>query len=127
MVRVLLVDDDERVRRGWQMRLALEPDIVVVGAAGELETAVLTATTTQPHVILLDIKLPGSNGLDGLHQLRQAAPGCAIIIITVYDSAANRRQALAAGANAFISKQANFDQLLALIRRLGSHHPSDFS
>lgn len=124
MVRVLLVDDDERVRRGWQMRLALEPDIVVVGAAGELETAVTTATTTQPHVILLDIKLPGSNGLDGLNQLRQAAPGCAIIIITVYDSAANRRQALTAGANAFISKQANFDQLLALIRRLGS--PSSF-
>lgn len=124
MIRVLLVDDDERVRRGWQMRLALEPDIVVVGAAGELETAVTTATTTQPHAILLDIKLRGSNGLEGLSQLRQAAPGCAIIIITVYDSAANRQQALAAGANAFISKQANFDQLLALIRRLGS--PSSF-
>ena len=120
MIRVMLVDDDARVRRGWQMRLALEPDMMVVGTAGDLETAVPTVTTTQPHVILLDIKLPGVNGLDGLNQLRQAAPHCAIIILTVYDSAVNRQQALAAGANAFLSKQANFDQLLALIRRLGS-------
>ena len=120
MIRVLLVDDDARVRRGWQMRLALEPDMMVVGTVEDLATAVSTAATTQPNVILLDIKLPDSSGLDGISHLRQAAPHCAIIIITVYDSVANQRQALSAGANAFISKQANFDQLLALIRRLGS-------
>lgn len=119
MIRVLLVDDDDRVRRGWQMGLALEPDVEVVGTTGELETAVTIAATTQPHVILLDIKLPGITGLSGMAQLRQAAPHCAIIIVTVYDSEANRQQALSAGADAFLSKQANFDDLLALIRRLG--------
>ncbi|MBK7916701.1 MAG: response regulator transcription factor [Chloroflexi bacterium] len=119
MIRVLLVDDDDRVRRGWQMGLALEPDVEVVGTTGELETAVTIAVTTQPHVILLDIKLPGITGLNGMAQLRQAAPHCAIIIVTVYDSETNRQQALSSGADAFLSKQANFDNLLALIRSLG--------
>ncbi|MBX3054104.1 MAG: response regulator transcription factor [Caldilineaceae bacterium] len=120
MIRVQLVDDDERVRRGWQMRLALEPEIEVVGMAGELAAAVVMAAVTQPHVILLDIKLPDISGISGMEQLRRAAPRCAIIIVTVYDSAANREQALHAGADAFLSKQANFDQLLALIGDLGA-------
>jgi len=120
MIRVLLVDDDERVRRGWQMRLALEPEIGVVGMAGELAVAVTLAADSQPHVILLDIKLPDVSGISGMDRLRQVAPHCAIIIITVYDSAVNRAQALHAGADAFISKQANFDDLLGLIRQLGA-------
>lgn len=120
MIRVLLVDDDERVRRGWQMRLALEPEIGVVGMAGELATAAVIAAATQPHVILLDIKLPDISGISGMDQLRRAAADCAIIVITVYDSETNRQQALHAGADAFISKQADFDQLLALIRALGT-------
>ncbi len=120
MIRVLLVDDDERVRRGWQMRLALEPDIVVVGTAGDMETAVTTAAATHPHVILLDIKLPDTDGLSGIAALQQATAQAAILIVTVYDSATNRQQALLAGADAFISKQTNFDQLLALIRSLST-------
>ena len=122
MIRVLLVDDDDRVLRGWQMRLALEADVAVVGAAGDLARAIAVATTAQPQVILLDIKLPGMPGISGMQQLRQAAPRCAIIIVTVYDSTANRQQALVAGADAFISKQANFDQLLVLIRQFGRAH-----
>lgn len=120
LIRVLLVDDDDRVRRGWQMRLALEPDIEVIGMAGELATAVGIAIAQQPHVILLDIKLPDISGIRGMAQLHQTAPNCSIIVVTVYDSAANREEALAAGADAFISKQANFDQLLVLIRQLGA-------
>ncbi len=118
MIRVLLVDDDARVRRGWQMRLALEPDMVVVGAAGDLETAVRAAAATAPQVILLDIELPGSDGLSGIALLRQAAPQAAVVIVTVYDSAANEQRAHAAGAAAFVSKQTNFDHLLAQIRHL---------
>lgn len=118
MIRVLLVDDDARVRRGWQMRLALEPDMVVVGAAGDLETAVRAAAATAPQVILLDIELPGSDGLSGIALLRQAAPQAAVVIVTVYDSAANEQRAYAAGAAAFVSKQTNFDHLLAQIRHL---------
>ena len=119
MIRVLLVDDDDRVRRGWQMRLALEPDMAVVGAAGDM-TAAVAAAAARPHVILLDIELPGPDGLSGIAALRRAAPQAAIIIVTVYDSATNHRQALLAGAAAFISKQADFDQLLALMRRVGA-------
>ncbi len=120
MIRILLVDDDPRVRRGWEMRLALEPDISVIGMAGTIATAVAAAETTQPDVILLDIKLPDTTGLSAMDQLRQAAPHCAIIIVTVYDSATNRQQALIAGADAFVSKQSDFDQLLTLMRSLAA-------
>lgn len=120
MIRVLLVDDDDRVRRGWQMRLALEPDIAVVGTVGDMETAVATAAATLPNVILLDIKLPGTDGLNGIKYLRQAVPDCAIVVITVYDSLANEKKALLAGARAFVSKQVNIDQLLTLIRQFSS-------
>ena len=116
MIRILLVDDDMRVRRGWEMRLALEPDILVIGMAGTMERAVAAAATAQPDVVLLDIKLPDTTGLSAMDQLRRVAPHCAIIIVTVYDSATNRQQALIAGADAFVSKQDDFDQLLTLIR-----------
>lgn len=117
-IRVLLVDDDDRVRRGWQMRLALEPDITVVGTVGDMETAVATTAATLPDIILLDIKLPGTDGLNGIKDLRRVAPNCAIIVITVYDSLANEKKALVAGARAFVSKQVNIDQLVTLIRQI---------
>jgi DNA-binding NarL/FixJ family response regulator len=120
MIRVLLVDDDARIRRGWEMRLGLEPDIEVVGTAEDMTTAVLQAIATPPHIILLDIKLSGMDGLTGIAHLRRAAPDSAIIIVTVYDSTANQQKALAAGASAFVSKQTNFDKLLAFIRQFGS-------
>lgn len=120
MVRVLLVDDDDRVGRGWHMRLALEPDIEVVGTARDMKTAISTATATHPHVILLDIKPPSLDGLSGIPTLHEAAPRAAVIIVTIYDSTINRQRALVAGADAFISKQGNFDHLLALIRSLGT-------
>lgn len=120
MIRVMLVDDDARVRRGWQMRLALEPDMEVVGTAGDMTTAVLQSSTAFPHVILLDIKLSGMDGLTGIAHLHRAVPGSVIIIVTVYDSIANEQKALAAGASAFVSKQTSFDHLLALIRQLGN-------
>ena len=66
----------------------------------------------QPHVILLVIKLPGITGLSGMAQLRQAAPHCAINIVTVYENESNPQQDLSAGADAHMTKQANFDRLL---------------
>ena len=120
MIRVLLVDDDDRVGRGWQMRLALESDIEVVGTAMNIGTAVSMAIVTHPHAILLDIKLPSPDDFSGIADLHNATPQAAIIIVTVYDSAINQHQALLAGADAFISKQGDFDHLLALIRTKGA-------
>lgn len=120
MIRVLVVNDDDRVGRGWQMRLALEPDIAVVGIVGEMKAAVSAATATHPRIILLDTKRPDPDDLSSIAVLHQATPEAAIIIVTAYDSAINRQEALLAGADAFISKQGNFDHLLALIRSSGT-------
>ena len=120
MIRVLLVDDDERVRHGWQMGLKLEPEVVVVGAAGEIRTALRLAAETFPDIILLDSNLSNSDDLVGISRLRHSSPHSAIIIVTLYDSLASQAKALTAGASAVLTKQADFDQLLMLIHRFGT-------
>jgi CheY-like chemotaxis protein len=72
MIRVLLVDDQPSIRRGLRMRLALEPDLTVVGEAGDGATAVALATALQPEVVLMDVAMPGMDGIAALQALRAA-------------------------------------------------------
>lgn len=116
MIRILLVDDEQEVRQGWRMRLTLEPDMLVVGEAANAETALALAEKARPDVILLDIKMPGRDGLMITRQLCHTVPGCKVIIVTIYDSSNHRNLAMAAGAAAFIAKQEPPESLLAAIR-----------
>ena len=116
MINILLVDDESKVRQGWRMRLALEADMTVVGEAANVETAVPLAGVTRPDVILLDIKMPRQDGLSAIRQFHRAAPGCKVIIVTIYDSPRQRAGAKAEGAVAFIAKQESPEHLLAAIR-----------
>ncbi|MCB0113622.1 MAG: response regulator transcription factor [Caldilineaceae bacterium] len=118
-ISILLIDDQATVLAGWRMNLALEPGLQVVGEAVDSADALKQVQRTCPDVILLDIKLAEQNGLDLLADLRRLAPGSAVIVLTVYDTAANRERALDGGAFAFLSKQAPFDTLLETIRRVG--------
>jgi DNA-binding NarL/FixJ family response regulator len=123
MIKILLVDDETEIRQGWQMRLALETDITVVGEAANAETALLQAEATQPDVVLLDIKMPGQDGLSLIGPLHQVAPACQIIIVTIYDSPDRRRLAHEAGAAAFIAKQEPPEHLLTTIREVSPAPP----
>lgn len=117
MIRVLLVDDQPIVRQGWQMWLALETDIVVAGEASNGIEAIQLAQSLNPHVILLDIEMPVMGGIPAAEKLREVAPGCAVVMVSMYDTAATREQAQAAGAVAFVCKQEPPDALLAAIRQ----------
>ena len=125
MIKILLVDDEAKVRQGWRMRLALEADMKVVGEAANAETAVTVAAITQPDVVLLDIKLPGQDGLTTIHQLHQVTPGCQVIIVTIYDSPHQRIWAEAEGAVAFITKQESPEKLLTVIREASLNPKND--
>lgn len=116
-IRVLLIDSDSSVRRGLRMALDLEPDVAVVGEAGCAETALELARALQPDVVLTEAPccVPG-NPLPA-ERLRQAAPCCSVIVLTIFDDIATRAEAAASGVAAFVGKHESHETLLASIRR----------
>ena len=120
MIQVLLVDEQAVVRQGLRMRLALEPDLEIVGAARSSEEALGMARTITPDVVVMDIDMPGVDGFQAIRQMRDAMPGAAVIVLTLREGKDVRAQALQAGALAFIDKQGGAEPLLLEIRRLAA-------
>jgi DNA-binding NarL/FixJ family response regulator len=116
MLTLLLVDDQPAVRHSLQMSLALEPDLVVVGAAADSATALRLAGHLHPDVVVMYLRMPGVDGVATTAAMRTAAPGSVVIALSLYDDAVTRAQAEAAGASAFIGKHEGMDALLAAIR-----------
>ncbi|HSM57449.1 MAG TPA: response regulator transcription factor [Candidatus Sulfomarinibacteraceae bacterium] len=117
MIRILLVDDQATVRQGWRMRLALEPDMDVVGEASDGLQALQLAQELLPDVLLVDLEMPGMDGVDAVRRLAEKGLPSVAVIISIYDSRENRRRARQAGAVAFVGKQQPTDVLLAAIRQ----------
>ena len=113
--RVLVVDDHPMVREGLRSMLA-GSGFEVVGEAGSAEEAVRLATERTPDVILLDIGLPGADGLAALASLKQAAPRAAVLIVTMHDDPGLVRRAVAAGAAGYVLKGISRRELLAAVR-----------
>ena len=118
MIRVLLVDNRSVVRRGLLMRLALEPDLTVVGAAQSSTEALALARESAPDVVVMDIEMPGADGIQAIRQMRDLTTRGAVIVLTMRGGQETRAQALEAGALAFVEKQGSADVLLQEIRRL---------
>jgi DNA-binding NarL/FixJ family response regulator len=119
-IRLMLVDSQQAVRRGLKMRLALEEDLEVVGEAGDAAEALPLARTLRPHVIVIDIEMPGMGGIETIERLRAAVPRGAVVIFTLRDDAATQEQALAVGAAAFVAKHRTEEALLAAIREVAA-------
>ena len=122
-IRVLLVDDQPAVRQGLQIRLVLEPDVEVVGEAGDGAGAISLAQSLRPDVILMDVRMPGMDGISAVRTLRAVAPESAVVILSLYDDAKTRARAQEAGAAAFVAKHKVEETLLAAIRRAASRSP----
>ncbi len=121
-IRLLLVDCQRAVRRGLKMRFALEPDLEVVGEAGGVAEAISLARALHPDVVLMDVEMPGMDGISAAAALRQIVPQSAVVILTLYDDAATRTRAQEAGAAAFVAKHQMEETLLAEIRRVAMAH-----
>ena len=116
MIRVLLVDDQAVVRRGLRVLFHLEPDLQVVGEASTGTEALALAQTLTPDVVLMDIAMPGMDGIEATAALCSMVPQSVVVILSIYDDAQTRGRAQAAGAVAFVEKRGATDTLLSAIR-----------
>ncbi|GAA4617641.1 response regulator transcription factor [Actinoallomurus liliacearum] len=118
MIRVLLAEDQGMVRGALATLLSLEDDIEVIGEAADGDEALAVAARTRPDVALLDIEMPGRNGIDTAAALRKALPDCRVIILTTFGRPGYLRSAMEAGASAFLVKDSPARELAAAIRRV---------
>jgi two-component system response regulator NreC len=116
MIKILVVDDQPSVREGLRMRLALEPDMRVVGEAADGPQALRLAGQLNPQVVILDVELPRMDGIAVAGTLSRLVPRSAVVIHSLHDNIPLRERARSAGAAAFVSKLAGDAALLAAIR-----------
>jgi DNA-binding NarL/FixJ family response regulator len=116
MIRVLLADDQGLVRAGFRMILTSEPDLDVVGEAGDGLEATERAAALRPDVVLMDVRMPGVDGIEATRQITQEQQPPRVIVLTTFDRDEYVYEALRAGASAFLLKDAPEHQLLAAIR-----------
>ena len=117
MIRVLLAEDQGMVRGALATLLALETDIEVVAQCARGDEVVATALAAHPDAALLDIEMPGLDGLKAASLLHAAMPDCTIIILTTFGRPGYLRRAMEAGATGFVVKDGPADQLAVSIRR----------
>jgi DNA-binding NarL/FixJ family response regulator len=116
VIRLLVVDDHPVVRQGLRTFLETRDDFEVVGEAGDGETAVAEAARLRPDVILMDLVMPGVDGLDAIGRIRSAEPGARILVLTSFASADQVLPALRAGAAGYLLKDAAPAEVEAAIR-----------
>jgi DNA-binding NarL/FixJ family response regulator len=116
MIRILVVDDHPVVREGLVASLEDDPEFQVVGAAESAEQALQLVAAWQPDVILLDLELPGADGLAAIPALTAASPASRILILTAYDTDERVLGAIHAGAKGYLLKGASLVEITRAIR-----------
>jgi NarL family two-component system response regulator YdfI len=116
MIRILIADDHLVVREGLQLILGMEEDLEVVGEAANGATAVNLAGELQPDVVLMDLRMPGMDGLEAIRQILARWPQMAIVILTTYNEDDLMMRGLQAGARGFLLKDTGRETLFHTIR-----------
>ncbi|HEX6354815.1 response regulator transcription factor [Actinophytocola sp.] len=118
MIRVLLADDQALVRGALAAMLGLEPDIEVVAQVSSGEEVLAIARATTPDVALLDVQMPGKDGITAAGELHRELPACRIVVCTTFGRPGYLSRAMAAGAVGFVVKDAPPEQLVDAVRRV---------
>jgi DNA-binding NarL/FixJ family response regulator len=119
-VRVVLVDDQAMVRTGLRMVLAAEPDIEVVGEADDGAAGVRLVERTRPDVVLMDVRMPGMDGLEASRRVLAGGSGARVVVLTTFDEDEYVAAALRAGVSGFLLKVAPPEDLVAAVRTVAA-------
>ncbi|MCM3553660.1 response regulator transcription factor [Janibacter melonis] len=120
-LRLLLVDDQRLIRAGFAMMLGVEPDIEVVGEAGDGAEAVERAAELRPDLVLMDVQMPGMDGIAATREIVRQGLG-QVVVLTTFDRDDYLFDALRAGASGFLLKNAEAEQLVDAVRAVGRGH-----
>src|SRR5713226_8159118 len=118
-LRVLIADDHPLFRKGMRALLIAAQDIEVVGEATTGQEVIELAATLQPDVILMDLQMPGINGIEATRQILHTSPHIRILVVTMFEDDHSVFTALRAGARGYILKDADEDEILRAIRAVG--------
>jgi two-component system, NarL family, response regulator DesR len=118
MIRLLLADDQALVRGAMAALLDMEPDLTVVAEVGRGDEVLTAVRDNAVDVALLDVEMPGQDGVAAARELHAAVPGCRVLMVTTFGRAGYLRQAMAAGASGFIVKDTPARQLADAVRRV---------
>ncbi|MGW4464492.1 response regulator transcription factor [Micromonospora sp. NBC_01796] len=119
-IRLLLADDQALVRGALAALLSLEPDLTVVAEVGRGDEVLDAARRTAPDVALLDVEMPGLDGIAATAALRAGVPGCRVLVVTTFGRPGYLRRAMEAGADGFVVKDTPARQLADAVRRVHS-------
>jgi DNA-binding NarL/FixJ family response regulator len=120
MVSVLICDDAPIVRAGLRLVIESEPGLEVAGEAADGDEAVSACTRLSPDVVLLDIQMPGRNGIDAAHEILRGGTSARILVLTTYDTDEYLYAALRAGASGFLVKDSSPERVVEAIRTVAA-------
>jgi DNA-binding NarL/FixJ family response regulator len=116
LIRVLVVEDQQTLAGALQVAFGAQPDMDCLGAVGTAEEAVAIAAASSPDVVLMDIRLPGTDGIEATRQVKATCPQVRVLILTADATPARLAAAATAGASGFLAKDSPFPAILAAIR-----------
>lgn len=115
MINLLLVDDQDLIRRGLKALLTTDPELEVVGEAKNGQEAVLLVATLKPHIVLMDVRMPVMDGVAGTREICQQFPATKVLMLTTFEDQEYVTQALQAGASGYLLKDTPFEELTQAI------------
>lgn len=121
-ITVLIVDDHQIFRQGLRDSLSMDAELSVVGEASGGEEALQLARALAPRVVVMDVNLPGMNGLQVAQRLRKEAPGVRVVILTAYDDDEQLYHAMRSGAHGFFSKDVSPERIIDAVRQVNAGH-----
>ncbi len=116
-IRLFIADDSLIIREHLVTMLNGLAEVEIVGQTGTVSEAIAAISTLKPNVVILDLRMPGGSGIDVLHKIKQDGVGPIVIILTNYTFAGYRQKCLDAGADFFLDKSTEFDQIPELLEQ----------
>jgi DNA-binding NarL/FixJ family response regulator len=121
-LRIVIVDDHPMMREGMRALVASLPDIEVVGEAGDGEAARREVQLTRPDVVVMDLHMPGTNGVEATRAIRRTTPSTKVLVLTMFEDDDSVFAAMRAGASGYLVKGARQDEIVRAIRSVADGH-----